>query len=196
MYLGTTLELCAKEIENESQGYEIASRFKMNRNMTANGNINIRVLNLGIRPQDFHFEENKVYLNGTIMNDSFQRKYLLWYPLIAACSFMRKDKKNPYSPEYVIPQLLMQWVRGRYANDAQQRELIGIRYFSCASVASSKLGFNYVFPVGGQTEDDQNAEHCAILRNTFKLTKPIRIGCNDYAIFQKMLDSDQLLQHL
>lgn len=196
LYLGTSLELCAKEIENDSEGLEIASRFKMNRNINANGNVNIRVLNLGIKPQDFHFKHNDVYLRGNSINDSFQRKYLLWYPLIAACSFMSKNKKNPYSPEYVIPQLLMQWARGRYANSSRHSELIGIRYFSCASVASSELGFNYVFPVSGQTEGDPDAEHCYVLRNAFLLTQPIRMEGKNYGIFQKKIDSDKLLQYL
>lgn len=38
-------------------------------------------------------------------------RYLKAYPLILACSFVNQSGKVPYKQEYIIPQMLMQWVQ-------------------------------------------------------------------------------------
>ncbi len=45
----------------------------------------------------------------------------------------------------------MQWVRSEIDQSGygDYNQLIGIRYFSCASVRASDIGFNYVFPTSG-----------------------------------------------
>ena len=48
-------------------------------------------------------------------------------------------------------------------------QLVGIRYFSCASVKASEMGFNYVFPASGKQTKDS---FCPTLSRAFKLTKP------------------------
>ena len=99
----------------------------------------------------------------------FIRKYIKWYPLISACSYIRAMRDAPYSAEYIIPQLFIQWVRSKY-EDA----VIGIKYFSCASVYSSSLGYNYVFPTIGIPYHARKTitDYCARLSHRFKLTIP------------------------
>lgn len=148
------------------------SRFKIIRPQRE---LNIRVLELGIKPQDF-YERDREYkddsrsardLNGiNLRDDGIRSNYLRWYPLIAACSFIRANKNSPFSSEYIIPQLLMQWVRGQI----RRNELMGIRYFSCASVRASDLGFDYVFPVNNTKYE---GGYCSILRDSFLLTNPV-----------------------
>lgn len=46
---------------------------------------------------------------------------------------------------------------------------IGIRYFSCASIRASDMGFNYVFPASGKHTKES---FCPTLSRAFKLTKP------------------------
>ena len=117
--------------------------------------------------------------------------YLLWYPLIAACSYIRPNKRDPFAAEYIIPQLLMQWARIKMAEPLSKNDkLIGIRYFSCASVKASEMGVNYVFPVSGEYK---SAEYpfCPVLMKVFKLTKPYCLNeCEDIASCERQLERD------
>jgi len=181
--LGTSLALCCEESKisalNELQ---IASRFEIVRNELIH-NITIDVIELGIKPQDFfsqHPESRiKRFNRQTLVNrdslvdrpalsdDSMKSSYVLWYPLIAAASYMRVQKSDPFAAEYIIPQLLMQWVRKEYARE----KLTGIRYFSCASERASELGFNYAFPVSG-VRYKNDTEFCDVLARSFRMIEP------------------------
>ncbi len=186
LYLGTSLELCCEEIHrNPYQNLTLASEFKFNRYHTY-----IEVIELGIKPQDFIEAEgernNKRRIHSNLLNDiEIKRKYLLWYPLIAACSFIRTYRNDPFAPEYIIPQLLMQWVRSKLYNEIGREKIIGIRYFSCSSVRASDMGFNYVFPTSGKCLE--NSPYCSVLSTSFKLTKPVYI--HEYADISKCEDS-------
>lgn len=52
--------------------------------------------------------------------------------------------------------------------------LIGIRYFSCASVKASDMGFNYVFPTRGK-QMSAKLPYCSVLAHAFRLTNPVYI---------------------
>ncbi len=103
---------------------------------------------------------------------------MLWYPLLAACSFIRVNKNDPFAAEYIIPQLLMQWVRTEFKlSENKYVNLIGIRYFSCASEEASDMGFNYVFPTSGKQISHQ-LPYCKVLAKAFWLTTPVYV--NEY----------------
>ena len=171
LYLGTSLELCCEEIHmNPHTQFALASRFDWNLSVKKE----IRIIDLAIKPQDFLDQESPSHKNNTrykqikhsLLNQAdICEAYLLWYPLIAACSYIRVAKNDPFAVEYIIPQLLMQWVR----KENDHEELVGIRYFSCASVRASDMGFNYVFPTVTKIESSQ---YCPILAQSFVLTKP------------------------
>ncbi len=172
LYLTTSIDLGMEEIGNPINNDILVSRFKVIR---LQQDLNIRVLELGIKPQDFneqdrtHVHNNRSTRNLTgidLQSQEIRSNYLLWYPLLAACSFIRANKHSPFSSEYIIPQLLMQWVRGKM----RENELMGIRYFSCASVRASDLGFDYVFPVNNTKYGEG---YCSILRDSFLLTNPV-----------------------
>ncbi|MFA9423671.1 MAG: hypothetical protein ACERLG_08835 [Sedimentibacter sp.] len=186
LYLGTSVELCCEETNvNFPNDLTIVSRYKLERNMLYNNEIEMDVLEFGVKPKDFiirNTENNDLLCNRNNygrrkldeidLNDiETMVKYLYWYPLIAACSFVRPNRKDPFASEYVIPQLLMQWSRSQISDN----KLFGIRYFSCSSIISSELGFNYVFPVSGQ-KYSENQCYCKVLANVFKLTKPYYIN--------------------
>ena len=112
-------------------------------------------------------------------------RYMLWYPLIAACSYIRANRDDPFAQEYMVPQLVTQWLRSQNTG-----KLVGIKYFSCYSIKSSKLGANYVFPTSGdpillppilpKSNSGKNKvlpkagveNHCPILNDAFLLTAP------------------------
>ena len=119
LYLGTTLKLCCAESANE-KNLSLASMFKICRNFSETG-VHIEVIELGIKPQDFievfsrrNFEDDisgeMWEFKSLLMQDSIKSAYCFWYPLIACCSYIRVNKKDPFAPEYIIPQLLMQCV--------------------------------------------------------------------------------------
>lgn len=179
LYLGTSLELCCEEVQyNPHKGFAIASKFKIERSIEYN-DTEISVIELALKPQDFFNRENNNELTQRrfdeidLRDNTIRTAYLLWYPLIAACSFIRTNKSHPFAAEYIAPQLLMQWVRiemtKKHYNDYEQ--LIGIRYFSCASERASDMGFNYVFPVSGKSTSSM-FPYCPILSKAFRLTKP------------------------
>ncbi|MDY4592331.1 MAG: hypothetical protein SO434_02880 [Eubacteriales bacterium] len=202
LYLGTSLELCCEEIQyNPHNEFAIASKFKIERSIKFN-DTEISVIELALKPQDFFNRENDSGINRRRFNvidlsdAKIKKAYLLWYPLIAACSFIRTNKSHPFAVEYIIPQLLMQWVRlemeRKHYHDYDQ--LIGIRYFSCASKRASDMGFNYVFPVSGNQTSPQ-FPYCPVLSRAFKLTKPHFINeyydikdCERSLIYDKNLD--------
>ena len=201
LYLGTSLELCCNEIHADPvRDLVLASDFKLDRNRITS-HLSIRVVELGIKPQDFiasedYREDQLPFQEDTNQNGkkghrtvsarltrdyNIRRNYLLWYPLIAACSFIRVNKKDPFAAEYIIPQLLMQWVRCEMAN-TENELLIGIRYFSCASMKDSNKGFNYVFPTSGEPVSSK-LPYCKVLANAFMLTEPVYV--HEYISIQK-----------
>ncbi len=185
LYLGTSLNLCCEEMQvSSNQKFTLASVFKLE-NTLEYSNTNISIIELGIKPQDFVYSErenNKYpdHISPRLFPDkTIKSAYLLWYPLIAACSYIRVNKSDPFAAEYIIPQLLMQWVRHSMRFDIEEDfevdnnydQLVGIRYFSCASEKASNMGLNYVFPTSGN-QISCELPYCAVLAKTFRLTEP------------------------
>jgi len=199
LYLATDLELCCEETKvSNFDDLRIASRYQLNRELDVNV-MQINVIEMGVKPIYFFdymvfqmTDTQRDYdgmsdadIEGVRNKDSYMRKsfndlnlldkevqsnYLLWYPLISSCSYIRVNKQDPFASEYVIPQLLMQWIRDK----SNANKLYGIRYFSCASDLASDKGFNYVFPTSGNKISD-GIDYCNILSKSFKLTSPYYI---------------------
>lgn len=190
LYLGTSLELCCEEIHlNPYQSYGLAGVFRPTgplRQMEPE----MEIWELSIKPQDFL--ETQVWENDTpygrerrrgshdgelwLKDEAVRGAYLMWYPLVAACSYIRVNKADPFAAEYIIPQLLMQWVRDQMRESHQRGEnaVVGIRYFSCASVRASRMGVNYVFPTSGVWKWEKKP-YCPVLAKTFRVSKPVYI---------------------
>lgn len=97
-------------------------------------------------------------------------RYLIQYPLILACSFVNHRGDAPFKQEYIIPQLLLQWVKRNHET------VKGISYFSCVD---SKLfdqkwsGYNVVFPI---SDIDEQNEYSCKLTNYFDWSDPEYYG--------------------
>ena len=189
LYLGTSLRLCCDEIQCDiKRDNVIASRFVWERDPEISHS-DISVLEMAIKPQDFFPKKAGSrpigrYFDEVDLNDGALRyRYMLWYPIIAASSYIRQNKNDPFAAEYIVPQLLMQWVREEaVCNENKVPRIIGIRYFSCASEKASDMGFNYVFPVSG-SQVSENIPYCKLLGRSFKLTRP-HFG-NKYKTYDK-----------
>lgn len=203
LYLASSLKLA----ESESSIFEtrkpaIAARFVLDPDFFDE----IKILEFGCRPQDLAGSEENLSKRedfGKAIRAADERqkneahkklpppdssgsshtpttnapkRYMLWYPLIAACSYIRANRDAPFAQEYMVPQLVTQWLRSQNTG-----KLVGIKYFSCYSIKSSKLGANYVFPTSGDPilfppeigETTARVEnHCPILNDAFLLTAP------------------------
>lgn len=98
-------------------------------------------------------------------NLDFLKSYASCWPLIAACSIKRDQRIGTFVPEFIVPQLLLQWV-------AQEARVDGIRYFSVRTPTQGNhllAHSNCVFPV--KTVSFKG--HCAELKKVFALTEPI-----------------------
>ena len=95
----------------------------------------------------------------------FLSSYIICWPLIAACSIRREHVAGSFFPEYIVPQLLLQWV-------AQEGKVDGIRYFS-AQMPSRGMHIlahsNCVFPARVISFKG----HCTELKKKFALTEPL-----------------------
>ncbi len=168
LYLGTTVELCCMELGKDPQrDYLCVSRYELQTDSRVFryygkrpvfDNDKFMIFDISIKPDE-----------AIKANDLDIIKYIKWYPLISASSYIRALRDDPYSAEYIIPQLFTQWVRSK-----DEDAFVGIKYFSCAPVYVADHGYNYVFPTMGATYHARKtkSDYCNRLSHRFVLTAP------------------------
>ena len=151
LYLSGSLWACWEEMQRPDFHTIQMSRFRF----SAPSNI----LDFGFRPSTVPFlRDNNLIDEGQIVG------YSICWPLIAACSILANYPDMPFVPEYIVPQLLLQWVRN-------ESNLDGIRYFSTRisqEEHSPWAAMNYVFPV----QEQLPRGYCPKLQEKFCLTAP------------------------
>jgi hypothetical protein len=95
-------------------------------------------------------------------NDGFIGSYIAFWPLIAACSVERGSRDGAFYPQYIVPQLLLQWV-------TKAQRVDGIRYFSTRTPPGADPHTNCAFPA----REIAASGRCSYLRSKFHLTDPI-----------------------
>lgn len=107
LYLTDSLTLAQRESGGAASA--IAACFRLNENFQ------LGIIEFGIRPRDFELDvtdtRSKASPSTKQLSKQVVQNYLIWFPLLAACSFVRAHPDCPYADEYVLPQLLMQWIR-------------------------------------------------------------------------------------
>lgn len=91
--------------------------------------------------------------------------FLCYWPMLTACSLIVKKQDEVFKPEYIIPQLLLQWV-------VSEQRIDGVVYKSNRiKVSNHNMGSfqNVVIPV----RKIQGRGFCPDLRKKIKLTNPI-----------------------
>ena len=113
------------------------------------------------------------YLVAGIFNDpdsvsGLIVRYLKTLPLIIVCSLVNRHGNVAYKPEYVIPQLVMNWIK------QHSDRIRGVLYFPCTLQKSMRSwnGYNIAIPVTDFKEKGYSAE----LRAAFKIGNPILDG--------------------
>lgn len=168
LYLSNSVYVCWKELDEPKISDTQISRFEQ-------VDPGLRILDLDTTPNSLQIQLKDFYLAFTDIHEPAHLTYLglaigtlVSWPLLIACSLQVREPSEPFKQEYIIPQLLLQWVM-------RQPDVAGIRYFSNkATVFPSKLFTkysNYVFPPKSLAGD-----YCDSIRSWFKLTKPAVTG--------------------
>lgn len=102
-------------------------------------------------------------INSKPQNSDIVNKIIL-FPLIISCSVKNKNNTDIFKEEYIIPQILLEWVNNTSKIDA-------IKY-SCLSLPNYNLAdylfINYVFPA----KNHSKSGYCSHLIDMFELTDP------------------------
>lgn len=155
LYLGRTLYVCWEELNRPQIDTFQSIRFKSTK----------KIKFLDLTPPtigDFVFT-GEIY------------RYFMTFPLIACCSVKVKDYSDTFKPEYIIPQLLLQWIR---END----RIDGIRYKSThiAPELYKQKGelSNLVLPV----KENNHKGHCSQLTEMFESTEVVSWQLHEFAL--------------
>jgi hypothetical protein len=141
LYLGSSIYICWQEMGEPQLDQLNVVRVVPTREL--------RVLDFGYPPHrtaelaEGYLSTGPGYPN-TPLKDWLVAQVLLW-PVKMACSIRRKHDKADFHPEYVVPHLVLQYVR-----QDRTHAIDGIRYFSMQTdTADHHLGVhsNFVFPV-------------------------------------------------
>jgi hypothetical protein len=165
LYLGSSSYVCWEEMNKPDLNSVQTSMF------VVKPDEKIELLDLGYPPNVIResIEELMCKAYGTDEWDKFMSSligYLVIWPLIAACSVRVLNRNDSFKPEYIIPQLLLQWVRLSPKYD-------GICYFSVAAKSLKRDNFhlflNYALPVKSNIAEG----HCEKLKSHFWATDAV-----------------------
>lgn len=162
LYLGGTLYVCWEEMDRPNFDSVFMARFKVAEREK------IRILDLGGRPKalvsELVWRAEKASISNRVKD--FCLASAMCWPLAAACSIKRAFPKAPFVSEYIVPQLLLQWViDSRFRVD-------GISYFSVKldSICDPPTGTaNFVFPARSFSAKGT----CKWLRRVFAMSEPV-----------------------
>lgn len=158
LYLGKSIYGCWEEMHRPNTESTLISCFRSQENL--------RVLDLRIPTLDEFFQDTE--------------KYLQLFPFIIACGIPVRNSEDVYKPEYIIPQLILEWIID--PNLGKKDGLAGVYYTS----ANRNEDFyildhewdNLAIPV---QDSLSNEDFCPRLKQMFWCTKPT---CYEYEHIQ------------
>ncbi|WP_418512027.1 hypothetical protein [Corallibacter sp.] len=166
LYLGTSIYTCWEELNRPDINKIHISRFDLNES-------DFNFLFLDQRSDIIRkwaekpFEECEDGVKRHIKN------FIVSFPLLLASSIKVENYESDFVPEYIIPQLLLQWV-------TNSEHIDGIQYISNKTKYSIKpVTFesetNIVIPI----KEFKDKGYCPVLSSKIKLTQPISYNLLD-----------------
>ncbi|PPE62365.1 hypothetical protein F157LOC_01211 [Pectobacterium brasiliense] len=162
LYLGTSLYVCWLEMGKPDFDKLYISSFRPK-------NDGSKILNLAsefmILPTKEIDDPDKIfYVNRE------KASYLIFWPLIMACNYIRQNPESSFIQEYIIPNILMQWISRNTSSPIK-----GVAYFSTKmpNSRSSTKSINVVLPPQVTYEQTIKFKYCPNLANLFEFTSPI-----------------------
>lgn len=161
LYLGWSLYACWEEMGRPPFHELHASAFWLAENKTVN------ILDFSARRA---WLRKHVSTGGRFnCSDSSLREriinHVVLWPLMAMCSIIVKHRESPYKPEYIFPQIVLQWITNEHSFD-------GICYFSTHidfNADDSRRACNLVLPAS----QIKATGRCNRLRGLFRMTTPV-----------------------
>jgi hypothetical protein len=163
LYLGGSVYVCWEELQCPDVNSLHVSR------VAAVPGSNLRVLDFGYRPAlmaamiEHHQRAGR--LNGDGPLAQFIVAYCLFWPLLAASSVRVRYREEPFKPEYVVPNLILQWI-------TNTRQFDGVRYFSMnvdVNYNDPMACADFVFPA----QTSAASGFCPRLAAAFHLSQPV-----------------------
>ena len=159
LYLATQIELCWYECGKPDQFY--VSKFEI-----PNG-VNNTLKLIDFSQKLYELQHSFIcWFNNEKDKDKVRKyllKYLYTYPLRAACSVTVEHPDGRFKEEYIIPQLLLQWIR-------KDKDFYGVKYETCKSSDEVRRigGYNLVLLTKNFDEDAYDK----FLRKNVKISIP------------------------
>ncbi|WP_333881204.1 hypothetical protein [Atlantibacter hermannii] len=162
LYLGSSLYVCWQEMNKPDFDKLYISSFITRDNKT-------KVLNFAPHLK-ISFSSKVKNEDEVIENNFIKSSYLVLWPLILSCSYIKSHESSSFTQEYIIPNLLMQWISRR-----SQSPISGIAYSSTRMKKSreSKLSINVVFPPKATYRQTIQNDYCPRLSSLFEFTPPV-----------------------
>lgn len=102
----------------------------------------------------------------------YQFKFLARWILTMSCSIKVGYPDSPFKPEYVIPQIIFQWVKNN-VNVGDKKNVIGVSY-SSTKIQDYKTGFyGFFYNTAIPIHHSNVRGYCDGLSKQFCLTKPV-----------------------
>jgi hypothetical protein len=163
LYLGASIYVCWQEMGKPDLNKLYISKFAINTDNTAN---NINVLNLAYSPDTLIHDSPILFSDQEDWSIAKKKALIVFFPLLIACSYIRAHTPSSFAVEYIIPNLMLQWI------SKENNEVSGISYFSTKTqqLQNNENGVNFVFPP--KTGHLQQKGFCSFLSSNFVLTKP------------------------
>lgn len=162
LYLGTSLYVCWQEMNKPDFDKLYLSSFISYDRKSKILNFSPDILNKPITG----------LLNGEELKTINWRKtsYLILWPLILSCSYIKKNANASFIQEYIIPNLLMQWISRR-----TNSPIFGIAYHSTRMPNANKThrSINVVLPPKATYRQTILKDYCPRLKDLFEFTPPV-----------------------
>lgn len=149
-YLGISSYVCWEELRRPPLHLCYFSKVHLNKE--------IKLLNLSLPTKDF------------LQDEAYFCHYLLKFPFILACMTKVKNPKDTFKPEYILPQLITEWIiekQQRKGNNA-----IGVYYSSIFSMDGFKFPDFIFHNIAIPALQSSKEEYSKMLCELFKITDP------------------------
>ncbi|MGE6627819.1 hypothetical protein [Bacillus pumilus] len=165
LYLGSSLWGCWEELNKPQKDSLNMSAFKI-KNIEK-----VKILDISFAPE-FLATRISDHFNFSSNKHDFTDLLFVWV-LSSACSIKVKHVDKPFKSEYIIPQLLTEWVR-------TSSDFNAISYTSTKALEINNSNYtlykNYVFP----SKIRSNSGHCSFLESLFVISDPVKYSVLDY----------------
>ncbi len=160
LYLGGSVYVCWEEMGRPDLNSVHVAQFCPVHGAT------LRVVNLGYRPQFLvkHLDIDPEVMEDPQACDIIRSNIALW-PLTVSCHVKVKHKGGDFKPEYIVPQIVLQWVR-------RSDQFEGVCYSSTHIDQTFNRPFaqmNFAFPA----REIRSRGHCPRLLAEFELSQPL-----------------------